>query len=184
MTRFTVVAIALVLVLGGAVLSAQDPAGQGGRGRGDGQGRGGGRGAAAAQPAPTNLQVLPKDWTRQQVVQVMQQFNQALGVQCNHCHVFIAANDPMNDFASDKKPEKNIARAMMRMTREINPMIQKAVVAKKAAADQVTQVNCMTCHRGAAIPEVPPAPGRGPAGAPPAAPGQPPGPPGAGRGNP
>lgn len=170
-------AVAFVVVLAGAFLSAQDPA----AGRGAGQGRGAGRGGPPPPP-PKNLQVLPKDWTFQQVVQVMQQFNQSLGVQCAHCHVFVAPNDPGNDFAADTKPERNIARAMMRMTREVNPMIQKAVVAKKAAADQVTQVNCMMCHRGAAIPEVPApaAPGRGgPAGAPPTAPGQPPGPPGA-----
>ena len=35
---------------------------------------------APAQEAPKNLQVLPKDWTRAQVVNVMQNFNAALGV--------------------------------------------------------------------------------------------------------
>ena len=57
---------------------------------------------------------------------------------------------------------------------EMDPLVQKGVAAKKAAADQVTQVNCMMCHRGAAIPTLPPPPA--PAGGPGAAPG-------AGRGN-
>ena len=169
MTRFSIATAALAVVLASALVSGQE------------QGRGG-RAAGPPPPPPKNLQVLPKDFTFQQVVQVMQQFNASLGVTCVHCHVFVAPNDPANDFASDMKPEKNIARAMMRMTREINPMVQKAVVAKKAAADQVTAVNCTTCHRGAAIPVTPPPAGRGgpggPAGAPPTAPGQPPGPPG------
>lgn len=179
MTRCSIATAALAVVLAGALLSAQDqPAGQGRQG----QGRGG-RAAGPPPPPPKNLQVLPRDFTFQQVVQVMQQFNQALGVTCAHCHVFVAPNDPGNDFASDMKPEKNIARAMMRLTREINPMVAKAVATKKAAADQVTQVTCMMCHRGAAVPDVPAPAGRGapggnPASAPPAAPGQPPGPPG------
>ncbi len=48
-----------------------------------------GRGAAPppAPPAPKNLQVLPKDWTAQQVVAQMQQYTRALGVQCTYCHV-------------------------------------------------------------------------------------------------
>ena len=181
MTRCGLGAAALVLVMAGALVSAQDPP----PGQGRGQGRGGAGGAA--QPPPTNLQVLPKDMTRQQVVQIMQQFTQALGVQCGHCHLFVGPNDPMNDFASDMKPEKNIARQMMLMVRQINPMVQKAMAPKKAAADQVTAVNCAMCHRGAAVPMVAAAPagpgGGGAGGAPAGAPGQPPGAPGAGRGN-
>lgn len=149
MKRFSMVAAILLVALAGTALLAQDPAGQGRQGGGRG-GRGGGRGG----PAPTNLQVLPKDWTQQQVVQVMQAFTQALGVQCGHCHVFVGPNDPMNDFASDMKPEKNIARDMMRMVGQVNPLVQKAVAAKKPAADQVTQVTCAMCHRGAAVPVV------------------------------
>src|SRR5262245_39317793 len=76
-----VVILVIVMVL---PLLAQPPQQGGGQGAGGGQGRGEARGA---QPPPSNLQVLPKDWTRQQVVQVMQQFNMALGVQCNYCHI-------------------------------------------------------------------------------------------------
>jgi hypothetical protein len=79
------------------------------------------RRCAAAPPA--NLQVLPKDIPRPQLLQTMQAFNQALGVQCSHCHVFIGRGDPMNDMASDVKPQKNAARAMMRMAHGINPQV-------------------------------------------------------------
>ena len=119
------------------------------------------QGGGAPQPPPQNLQVLPKDMPRAQVVTIMQSINAALGVTCNHCHVFNGPGDPMNDFAGDTKPTKNVARAMMRMVREINPSVQKSVPSK--AADQVAAVNCATCHRGAAIPVVAP----GSPGAPP-----------------
>jgi Photosynthetic reaction centre cytochrome C subunit len=134
------------------------------------------QGGGAPQPPPQNLQVLPKDMARAQVVQIMQNFSAALGVTCNHCHVFNGPGDPMNDFVGDTKPTKNIARAMMRMVREINPSVQKAVPSK--ATDQVAAVGCATCHRGAAIPAVapgspgapPPPRGAGPGAAPGTAP--------------
>jgi hypothetical protein len=70
---------------------------------------------------------------------------------------------------------------MMRMVREINPTVQKAVPSK--ATDQVAAVGCATCHRGKAIPVVepgspgapPPPRGAGPGGAPPAGGAAPPG---------
>jgi hypothetical protein len=145
-----------------AALGAQAPAA--------GQGRAGG-----APPAPpANLQVLPKDIPRPQLLQTMQAFNQALGVQCSHCHQFVGPGDPMNDMASDVKPQKNAARAMMRMATAINPQVATAV---NKTPDTATRVGCWTCHRGQAIPETPPAlpapagrgaPGGAPAGAPPA----------------
>src|SRR5688500_5181936 len=109
-------------------------------------------GGGAPQPPPQNLQVFPKDMSRPDLLRVMQAFNTALGVTCAHCHQFVGPNDPMNDFASDAKPTKNVARAMIRMVREINPSVQKAVPSK--AADQVAPVNCAVCHRGKAIPVV------------------------------
>ena len=104
---FGVVATGLMLT---ASLGAQAPPG--------GQGRAGG---GAPAPPPANLQVLPKDIPRPQLLQAMQAFNQALGVQCSHCHQFIGPGDPMNDMASDVKPQKNAARAMLRMVQAINP---------------------------------------------------------------
>jgi hypothetical protein len=57
---------------------------------------------------------------------------------------------------------------MMQMVGEIN---QKLAANIKKPADQLTAVGCMTCHRGEAIPKLPPpapAPARGaaPGGAP------------------
>ena len=170
MTRFSLGIAAGALILAGSMVSAQAPQGA--------PPRGGGAGGGAPQPPMTNLQVFPKDAARPQVLQAMQAFSAALGVTCVHCHVFNGPGDPMNDFASDSKPTKNVARAMMRMVREINPAVQKAVPTK--ATDQVAAVGCATCHRGKAIPVVepgspgaPPPPrgaGAGPGGAPGAAP--------------
>ena len=142
---FGVVATGLMLT---ASLGAQAPPG--------GQGRAGG--GAPVEP-PKNLQVLPKDIPRPQLLQTMQAFNQALGVQCNHCHQFIGPGDPMNDMAADVKPQKNAARAMLRMVAAINPQVQQGV---SKTADTAVRVGCWTCHRGQAIPEAPPAlPARG-----------------------
>src|SRR5438876_9712810 len=63
-------------------------------------------------PAPQNLQVFPKDIPPRNLIQNMRLFNQALGVQCDHCHVG-------REFAKDDKPEKNVARAMIRMVMDL-----------------------------------------------------------------
>jgi tetratricopeptide (TPR) repeat protein len=105
-------------------------------------------GQAPAQEAPKNLQVLPKDWTRAQVVAVMQNFNAALGVGCDHCHVQTQGAPP--DFASDDKPEKAAARAMMKFTGEINTNL---VAALERPAAELTRVGCITCHRGVPQPK-------------------------------
>lgn len=105
-------------------------------------------GQAPAQEAPKNLQVLPKDWTRAQVVAVMQNFNAALGVGCDHCHVMPQGAPP--DFASDDKAEKAAARAMMKFTGELNTNLVAAL--ERPAAD-VTRVGCITCHRGVPLPK-------------------------------
>ena len=131
-------------------LSAQEPArGGGGAQRGGG---GGGRGGAP----PANLQVLPKDWTRQQVVQVMQGFTMGLGVTCNYCHAEMEGAQPGAngqvplDAASDAKQTKKTARVMMKMVNDINNTIGSQL--GKPAAD-VVKVQCITCHRGSAIPK-------------------------------
>jgi hypothetical protein len=162
MTRVWSGAVMMGCLLTAAVGAQAPPAGQG-------------RAGGGAPPAPpANLQVLPKDIPRPQLLQTMQAFNQALGVQCNHCHQFVGAGDPMNDMASDVKPQKNAARAMMRMVAAVNPQVASGV---NKTPETATRVGCWTCHRGQAIPELPPAlpapagrgaPGGAPAGAPPA----------------
>jgi hypothetical protein len=133
-----------ILLLTVAVASAQE--GRGGRGGRGGEG-GQGRGQQAPPPEPTNLKVLPKDMTRAQVVPVMQNIAAALGVQCIYCH---AGQGPGADFASDEKPTKEAARQMILMVRDINMKVPAAV---NKPREQATNVGCITCHRGVAIPK-------------------------------
>ena len=106
-------------------------------------------GQPPAQPPMTNLQLIPKDTPRPQVVQAMQAIAASLGVPCNYCHVQ-EGRGGRNDFATDEKPTKKAARAMMLLTREINEKLPP-VVAKSSEA--VTRVGCATCHRGVPIPK-------------------------------
>jgi mono/diheme cytochrome c family protein len=140
-TRFGLCSLGVLALA--ASLAAQAPA-AGAQGRG-------------AAPAPQNLQVLPKDTPAADVRTMMTGFAQGLGVQCAYCHV-AEGRGGRNDFAADEKPQKNVARLMMRMVMQDNDMIAAGV--GKSPAD-VTKVQCATCHRGAAIPKVempPPAP--------------------------
>jgi len=96
-----------------------------------------------------NLQILPKDSTKAQVVEVMRNFAGGLGVRCNHCHVGEnAATLEGFDFASDEKEAKKIARVMMKMTREINEKLLPAT-----GRSPLVEVRCVTCHRGLVKPE-------------------------------
>jgi hypothetical protein len=131
------------VVLCTALVSAQAPAGQG-------------RGRGPALPPPHNLQVLPKDTSLQTILPIMRAFEGALQVNCGHCHVWYGNGNPMNDFASDAKPQKNIARAMIRLVNTANEAIPMAVTASGLRTqEQVQKVTCATCHRGSAIPMVP-----------------------------
>jgi len=137
--------------------------GQGGGGRqGGGAGGGGGRGF-------TNLTVLPRDIPAPQLVQIMQGFESALGVTCEHCHVFLGQGNPMNDLASDVKQPKKTARIMLLAARDFNAKLTPADLGKQAA--NITPVMCGSCHRGKAIPDYvqpppPAAPARGGAAGP------------------
>ena len=97
----------------------------------------------------TNLQVLPKDVSRAQLVQTMREFAGALGVRCSHCHKNTQPEDLKTfDFASDDKEAKKIARVMMRMTGEINTRLLPEIGRTPVAA-----VQCITCHHGLVKPE-------------------------------
>jgi hypothetical protein len=131
-----IAALGLVLLTGSIAL-AQAPAG------------GGQRGAQAPPPPMTNLQIFPKDAQRQQVLTTMNAFTQALGVQCNYCHVQ-EGRGGRNDMAADDKPTKKAAREMMRLVGDLNPKVAAAV---GKSAESTTRVGCATCHRGVAIPK-------------------------------
>ena len=101
-------------------------------------------------PRPTNLQVLSKDISGPDLIATMRGYAKALGVQCEFCH----AEDPKTgrlNFASDAKPDKTIARTMMRMTTEINTEYLSTVHDPDASEAQKT-VTCGTCHRGETMP--------------------------------
>lgn len=129
----TLCALVCVLALASAAAAQTPPAG----------------GGQAPPPPMTNLQILPKDMPRPQVIAQMQAIAGALGVQCSYCHVQ-EGRGGRNDMASDEKPAKKAARGMMLLTREINAKLPDAV---GHPADQTTRVGCATCHRGVPIPK-------------------------------
>jgi hypothetical protein len=93
--------------------------------------------------------VLPPDTPRPDVVAVMRTFTGGLGVNCDFCHAADAQG--RNDFASDDKPVKGTARAMLRMVGQINAAV--AASAGSKPAEQIVKVQCVTCHRGKPIPD-------------------------------
>src|SRR5262249_51104937 len=69
----------------------------------------------------TNLKVLPKEITKQQLQSTMRGFAFALGVRCEHCHAEKPGGQKFElDFASDDKEEKKTARLMLEMVSGIN----------------------------------------------------------------
>lgn len=113
-----------------------------------------------------NLQVLPKDISRQQLVQVMRGFTTALGVRCTFCHVNNGQESDLStfDFKSDDKPAKRTARLMMNMVHVVNDSLlapldtingrHHAGVDEAAGHDDEHHiaVQCATCHRGQSRP--------------------------------
>lgn len=91
----------------------------------------------------TNLQVLPKEISRPQLIATMRGFAGALGVRCTHCHVGPDDLQGM-DFATDEQEPKKVARAMLRMVRGINADVIGTLPAADPPRQQVT---CLTCHR-------------------------------------
>lgn len=98
-------------------------------------------------PAPTNLKVLPKTMTGDQVHELMHQWEGQLGTECTTCHAADPTKKrpngkPALNFADDSKPEKSSARLMYTMEEQINSQYISKV--KKGEA----KVTCATCHRG------------------------------------
>ena len=115
-TLFSMLAAASLVAL---VMFAQEPPAGGAP---KGKGKGG---------PPKNLKVLTPETYRP----LMDVFTASLGVQCTFCHV-------MGNMPADDKPEKEMARMMITMTREINSKF----------TDGKQHVTCYTCHRGAEMP--------------------------------
>jgi len=108
-----------MMMMVGLVLFAQDAP------------KGGKKGGAP----PKNLKILPADAN---LIPTMRGFTQALGVQCDYCHV--------QDRSSDENPKKDVARMMLTMAKDINSKFP----------DGKTHVTCYTCHRGSTEPATQP----------------------------
>ena len=101
----------------------------------------------------TNLKILPKNITKQQLDKVMDEFKDALGVKCNFCHVHKKDNPREWDFPSDEKPEKTVARKMITMSNKINKKFFHGK-SKYGEENALMEVRCVTCHHGSAHPEI------------------------------
>jgi hypothetical protein len=64
-------------------------------------------------------------------------FGHGLGVSCGFCHV-------PGQWASDEKPNKNIARDMVAMVGRVNADLKSM----RNLPDSSPTISCMTCHRG------------------------------------
>jgi len=103
------------------------------------------------EPKYTNLKVLPKNVSSKILQGIMaDDFEDGLGVSCNFCHANNADGHGL-DFASDAKPEKAIARQMMRMTLGINKKYLK--MKHPQLGDAALVVQCTTCHKGQPFPD-------------------------------
>ena len=106
-------------------------------------------GTLAAQPGPRNeppknITALPAGITGQEVRKVMSDFSSALGVHCDFCHVPAKTGRGM-DFAADDKPQKGMARMMIKMVKDLNG---KYFADMHDDAGKSISVACVTCHRG------------------------------------
>jgi len=69
-------------------------------------------------------------------------YSRSLGVDCTHCHT-------PEDWSSDEKPAKQIARDMQKMAARINMDLLKNM---ESLGGRQAIVNCTTCHRGSVKP--------------------------------
>ena len=97
-----------------------------------------------------NLQVLPQNISRDELITTMRRFKQALGVECSHCHASFPGDPKKLNFRSDEKPHKADARVMLRMTAKINHDYVSRI------PEVYTRVTCWTCHRGKTQPDIVP----------------------------
>ena len=87
-----------------------------------------------ARPAK-NLKVFPKGMDTKQLKPIMKAWSKALGVDCDYCH-------DTDNFASDKKRHKKIARKMVGIAKQATNQVMRATGKRRI------QVTCQTCHNG------------------------------------
>lgn len=100
-----------------------------------------GRENAPAESVFQNIKVL-KGVPAGRLLQIMNDgFGHGLGQSCSFCHV-------PGQWASDQKPNKDVARSMLQMVNRINADLR----ATPNLPDSQPMVGCITCHRMAAKP--------------------------------
>jgi len=100
----------------------------------------------ADEPKYKNLKLLPKDISSKDLSKIMiDDFEDGLGVSCGFCHSEEKDSHRL-DYASDAKPEKQIARLMMQMTVDINKKYFK--LKQPVIGDSTLVISCVTCHNG------------------------------------
>jgi cytochrome c553 len=102
------------------------------------------------EPKPTNLKVLPKNISHDELISTMKEFNVALGVKCGFCHAPSTEDPKKRDFASDDNHKKEIGRAMIKMTQKIN----KKYFNRSWDSSPAKAISCKTCHGGKEEPEM------------------------------
>lgn len=109
-------------------------------------------------PKPTNLKVLPKDLTGEQVHEIMHKWEADLGAECTTCHAVDPSRKmpngrPALNFPDDSKPEKSSARLMFAMMQDVNKNYVAKIPKSGHDDDGDAMVTCGTCHRGHLHPE-------------------------------
>ncbi len=104
----------------------------------------------AATTAPKgefkNLQILPKDISKQKLDSIMESYNQALAIGCSFCHSPHPTIPDSLDYASDANTMKANARNMINLTMDINK--KYFYYDSSVAPVYLNLVRCQTCHRG------------------------------------
>ena len=106
-------------------------------------------GKVISDPQWKNLKVLPQKISEDSLKGLMRGYNDALGVKCNYCHAENKETKKL-DFASDEKKEKEYARHMIVMTRELNA--KNFNWENSSNPEMINVVTCTMCHRGSASP--------------------------------
>ena len=96
-----------------------------------------------SHPKPTNLKVLPKDISADDLDRLMHRYQAELGAPCGYCHEENRETKHI-DFASDENPVKETARFMISMTGDIN----NKYLAQLGDRRYSEPISCGNCHWG------------------------------------
>ena len=99
----------------------------------------------------TNLQVLPPDISKPELISTMRGFALSLDVRCEHCHVGEEGKGLESiRFPADDRETKRVARVMIAMTANINETLKSKIGRDPG---DLLEVTCFTCHHAATHPQ-------------------------------